>query len=100
MVESNWGRHSLRLGLVGVQRNIRGLRRQRTRLRLLAFSFVCFVIVLGGFGILFAFSLRLHEGPIAVPGEVRVAVTVLWLFAVWFFSQRTCLAPSDFGSLS
>jgi len=91
MTETNWVRHSVQLGVVGVRRTIRGLRRNPYRLRLLGISAICGVISFGGMGILYALLLRTLDAPISIPGGVRFGVSALWVGAVWFFSQRTLL---------
>ncbi|WP_050050740.1 hypothetical protein [Halostagnicola sp. A56] len=45
----------------------------------------------GGMGILYALLLRSLSGPLSVPGSVRVGVSALWIFAVWFLAQRALL---------
>ncbi|MCD2200976.1 hypothetical protein LPA44_13885 [Halobacterium sp. KA-4] len=91
MTETNWMRHSVQLGIVGVRRTIRGLRRNPYRLRLLGISAICGVISFGGMGVLYALLLRTLDAPISIPGSVRLGVSALWVGAVWFFSQRTLL---------
>lgn len=91
MTEANWMRHSVQLGLAGVRQTIRGLRRNPYRLRLLAIAAIGLGISFGGMGVLYALLLRTIEGPLSIPGEVRLGVSALWVAAVWFFSQRTML---------
>ncbi|WP_226042902.1 hypothetical protein [Natrinema sp. DC36] len=91
MTEKNWARHSVQLGIVGVRRTIRKLRRNPYRIRLLAFSAICLGICLGGMGVLYALLLRSLTGPFSIPGSVRVGVTALWVFGVWFLVQRSLL---------
>lgn len=91
MVEPHWFRHSVRLGIVGVRRAIRGLRRNRLRVRLLAFTVITGGLGFGGLGVLFALALRSRTGPIPVPGQIRIGVTALWVFGVWFLAQRAIL---------
>lgn len=91
MTEANWMRHSVQLGVAGVRQTIRGLRRNPYRIRLLAIAAIGLGIFLGGMGVLYALLLRTLEGPLSIPGGVRLGVSALWVGAVWFFSQRTLL---------
>lgn len=91
MVETNWILHSVGIGIVGVRRQLRTMRRNKQRFLLLGLSLVCLGIVFGGMGALYALVLRTATGPIAVPYQVRVGVLFLWLFGVWFFAKRVIL---------
>lgn len=91
MTEANWMRHSVQLGLAGVRQTIRGLRRNPYRIRLLTIAAIGLGIFLGGTGVLYALLLRTLEGPLSIPGEVRLGVSALWIGTVWFFGQRTLL---------
>ncbi len=88
MAEREWPRHGLRLGVSGVRRWIRQLQRNRLRLRLLGFSALSGAIGFGGTGVFVALSLRVNDGPILIPGQLRLGVAGLWVFLVWFFAQR------------
>jgi ABC-2 type transport system permease protein len=40
-------------------------------------------------GALFALTLRTSATPVSIPANLRVGVTLMWLFAVWYFSQQS-----------
>ncbi|MGN8216401.1 hypothetical protein [Halococcus salifodinae] len=91
MTEANWMRHSIQLGIVGVRRILRGLRRNPYQIRLLTVSGIALGIFLGGMGVLFALLLRTLDAPISIPNEVRLTVSALWVGVVWFLGQRALL---------
>lgn len=88
MAEANWLRHSLQLGFVEFKRRFRSVRRNRTRLLLLGTSLAIFAAMF-----IFSLSVLLIYGKrnvsaIAVPTNLRVGLTVLWIVPIWYFSQQ------------
>ncbi len=88
MAEPNWVRHSLRLGFSNVQRRLRAIRHNRSRLWLLGITFALFTFSFGGMAVLFALALRGYQTPITIPKIVRLFVTFPWLLLIWYTSQR------------
>lgn len=91
MAEANWVRHSVHSGFVGFRRTLRSFRQHRSRFRLLVFTLINLGLFFGGMGTLFALALRSRPRPISVPSQVRLAVIVLWVFAVWLVAKRVLL---------
>lgn len=91
VTEANWVRHSVHLGIVGVHQSFRRFRQNQYRVWLFGLATIGLGISFGGMGVLYAVLLRSLEGPFSIPGGVRLGVSILWVFAVWFFSQQALM---------
>lgn len=91
MAEPNWLRHAVQVGVFEFRRSVRAIWRDKARFGLMALGLVFPSVILVGFTVLFADSIR-GAGSIALPKQVSGMVALFWLFGVFILAQRVASA--------
>ncbi|WP_264555143.1 hypothetical protein [Halocatena marina] len=98
MAETRWVRQSIRIGVVEFRRSMRTLRGSTARLFFLGGVSIVWSLMLLGFSVLFANSLRSIPRPILLPSSMRGAVGLYWLFDVFMVGNRVISQHSRIDS--
>ena len=91
MAESRWPHHALRVGGFEFRRSVRAIWRDRARAFLMAAGLVFPSLMLAGFIYIFSGVIR-DAGTVSLPPVARGTVALLWLFGVFFATQRVVSA--------
>jgi hypothetical protein len=91
MAEPGWLRHAIQVGVFEFRRSVRATWRDKARFGLMALGLVFPSLLLVGFTILFADSIR-GAGTITLPGQVSGMIALFWLFGVFIVAQRVASA--------
>lgn len=91
MAETNWPRHTIRVGVFEFRRSVRAIWEDKARAFLMAAGLVFPSLMLVGFIYLFSEAIR-NAGSVSLPPIARGTVALFWLFGVFIATQRVVSA--------
>jgi len=91
MAETNWLRHTVRVGVFEFRRSVRAIWEDKARAFLMAAGLVFPSLILVGFIYLFSDAIR-NAGVVSLPPIARGTVALFWLFGVFIATQRAVSA--------
>lgn len=91
MAETDWLRHTVRVGVFEFRRSVRAIWEDKARAFLMAAGLVFPSLILVGFIYLFSDAIR-NAGVVSLPPIARGTVALFWLFGVFIATQRAVSA--------